>query len=71
MVRRSRQIREQVPDSFDDLEGRLRSFGQRLWDGGEDLIERWRDEEPPAEERRSRSRQRDWDDPDDDEDPWI
>ena len=71
MVRRSRQIREQVPDSFDDLEGRLRSFGQRLWDGGEDLIERWRDEEPPAEERRSRSRQRDWDDPDDGEDPWI
>ena len=40
MLRRSRQIRDQVPDSFDDLEGRLRSFGQRLWDGGEDLIER-------------------------------
>ena len=71
MLRRSRQIRDQVPDSFDDLEGRLRTFGQRLWDGGEDLIERWRDEEPPLEERRSRSRNRDWDDPDDGEDPWI
>jgi len=71
MLRRSRQIRDQVPDSFDDLEGRLRSFGQRLWDGGEDLIERWRDEEPPLEERRGRSRSRDWDDPDDGEDPWI
>ena len=33
MLRRSRQIRDQVPDSFDDLEGRLRTFGQRLWDG--------------------------------------
>ena len=71
MVRRSRQIRDQVPDSFDDLEGRLRSFGQRLWDGGEDLIERWRDEEPPVEERRTRSRNRDWDEPEDGEDPWI
>ena len=71
MVRRSRQIRDQVPDSFDDLEGRLRSFGQRLWDGGEDLIERWRDEEPPVDERRTRSRNRDWDEPDDGEDPWI
>ena len=71
MLRRSRQIRDQVPDSFDDLEGRLRSFGQRLWDGGEDLIERWRDEEPPLEERRSRSRSRDWDDSEDGEDPWI
>ena len=71
MVRRSRQIRDQVPDSFDDLEGRLRSFGQRLWDGGEDLIERWRDEEPPVEERRTRSRNRDWDEPQDGEDPWI
>lgn len=70
MLRRSRQIRDQVPDSFDDLEGRLRSFGQRLWDGGEDLVERWRDEEPPVDERR-RSRSRDWDDPDDGEDPWI
>jgi hypothetical protein len=49
----------------------LRSFSQRLWDGGEDLIERWRDEEPPVDERRSRSRSRDWDDPDDGEDPWI
>ena len=71
MVRRSRQIRDQVPDSFDDLEGRLRSFGQRLWDGGEDLIERWRDEEPPVDERRTRSRNRDWDEPEDGEDPWI
>jgi len=71
MLRRSRQIRDQVPDSFDDLEGRLRTFGQRLWDGGEDLIERWRDEEPPLEERRSRPPSRDWDDPDDGEDPWI
>ena len=71
MLRRSRQIRDQVPDSFDDFEGRLRSFGQRLWDGGEDLIERWRDEEPPVDERRSRSRSCDWDDPDDGEDPWI
>ena len=71
MLRRSRQIRDQVPDSFDDLEGRLRSFGQRLWDGGEDLIERWRDEEPHLEERRSRPRSRDWDDPDGGEDPWI
>ena len=70
MLRRSRQIRDQVPDSFDDLEGRLRSFGQRLWDGGEDLVERWRDEEPPVDERRRRSRSR-WDDPDDGEDPWI
>ena len=67
MLRRSRQIRDQVPDSFDDFEGRLRTFGQRLWDGGEDLIERWRDEEPPLEERRSR----DWDDPNEGEDPWI
>lgn len=71
MLRRSRQIRDQVPDSFDDFEGRLRSFGQRLWDGGEDLIERWRDEEPPVDERRNRPRSRDWDDPDDGEDPWI
>ena len=71
MVRRSRQIRDQVPDSFDDLEGRLRSFGQRLWDGGEDLIERWRDEEPPVDERRTRSRNRDWDESEDGEDPWI
>ncbi|RCL62758.1 MAG: RNA methyltransferase [Synechococcus sp. MED-G67] len=71
MLRRSRQIRDQVPDSFDDFEGRLRSFGQRLWDGGEDLIERWRDEEPPVDERRSRPRSGDWDDPDDGEDPWI
>ena len=71
MLRRSRQIRDQVPDSFDDLEGRLRSFGQRLWDGGEDLIERWRDEEPPVDERRTRSRNRDWDEPEDGEDPWI
>jgi len=71
MLRRSRQIRDQVPDSFDDFEGRLRSFGQRLWDGGEDLIERWRDEEPPVDERRSRPRRGDWDDPDDGEDPWI
>jgi hypothetical protein len=71
MLRRSRQIRDQVPDSFDDLEGRLRSFGQRLWDGGEDLIERWRDEEPPVDERRRRPRSGDWDDPDDGEDPWI
>jgi hypothetical protein len=71
MLRRSRQIRDQVPDSFDDFEGRLRSFGQRLWDGGEDFIDRWRDEEPPVEERRSRSRSRDWDDPEDGEDPWI
>ena len=71
MVRRSRQIRDQVPDSFDDLEGRLRSFGQRLWDGGEDLIERWRDDEPPVDERRTRSRNRDWDEPEDGEDPWI
>lgn len=71
MLRRSRQIRDQVPDSFDDFEGRLRSFGQRLWDGGEDLIERWRDEEPPVDERRRRPRSIDWDDPDDGEDPWI
>ncbi|HCA61062.1 MAG: RNA methyltransferase [Cyanobacteriota bacterium] len=71
MLRRSRQIRDQVPDSFDDFEGRLRSFGQRLWDGGEDLIERWRDEEPPVDERRRRPRSGDWDDPDDGEDPWI
>ena len=71
MLRRSRQIRDQVPDSFDDLEGRLRSFGQRLWDGGEDLVERWRDEEPPVDERRRRSRSRDWDDPDDGEGPWL
>ena len=71
MLRRSRQIRDQVPDSFDDLEGRLRSFGQRLWDGGEDLVERWRDEEPPVDEHHRRSRSRDWDDPDDGEDPWI
>ena len=70
MLRRSRQIRDQVPDSFDDFEGRLRSFGQRLWDGGEDLIERWRDEEP-VDERRRRPRSGDWDDPDDGEDPWI
>ena len=71
MLRRSRQIRDQVPESFDDFEGRLRSFGQRLWDGGEDLIERWRDEEPPVDERRRRPRSGDWDDPDDGEDPWI
>lgn len=71
MLRRSRQIRDQVPDSFDDFEGRLRSFSQRLWDGGEDLIERWRDEEPPVDERRRRPRSGDWDDPDDGEDPWI
>ena len=71
MLRRSRQIRDQVPDSFDDFEGRLRSFGQRLWDGGEDLIERWRDEEPLVDERRRRPRSGDWDDPDDGEDPWI
>ena len=75
MLRRSRQLRDQVPDSFDGFEDRLRSWGQRLWDGGEDLIERWReDEEPsPAPQRRpspQQNRRPDWDDSSD-EDPWI
>tara|TARA_B100001939_G_scaffold200056_1_gene171942 strand:- start:399 stop:1139 length:741 start_codon:yes stop_codon:yes gene_type:complete len=75
MLRRSRQLRDQVPESFDGFEDRLRSWGQRLWDGGEDLIERWReDEEPsPAPQRRpspQQNRRPDWDDSSD-EDPWI
>ena len=74
VLRRSRQIREQVPDSMDGFEDRLRSWGQRLWDGGEDLIERWReDDEPPEPERRQsrmRDRSREWDD-ESDGDPWI
>jgi hypothetical protein len=74
VLRRSRQWREQVPDSVDGLEDRLRSWGQRLWDGGEDLIERWREDDlPPQPERRDsrpRDRTRDWDD-EPDGDPWI
>ena len=75
MLRRSRQLRDQVPESLDGFEDRLRSWGQRLWDGGEDLIERWReDEEPsPAPQRRpspQQNRRPDWDDSSD-EDPWI
>ena len=75
MLRRSRQLRDQVPESFDGFEDRLRSWGQRLWDGGEDLIERWReDEEPsPAPQRRpspQQNRRPEWDDSSD-EDPWI
>ena len=75
MLRRSRQLRDRVPESFDGFEDRLRSWGQRLWDGGEDLIERWReDEEPsPAPQRRpspQQNRRPDWDDSSD-EDPWI
>ena len=75
MLRRSRQLRDQVPESFDGFEDRLRSWGQRLWDGGEDLIERWReDEEPsPAPQRRpspQQNRRPNWDDSSD-EDPWI
>ena len=75
MLRRSRQLRDQVPESFDGFEDRLRSWGQRLWDGGEDLIERWReDEEPsPAPQRwpsPQQNRRSEWDDSSD-EDPWI
>ena len=75
MLRRSRQLRDQVPESFDGFEDRLRSWGQRLWDGGEDLIERWREEEEPspAPQRRpspQQNRRPDWDDSSDG-DPWI
>jgi hypothetical protein len=35
MLRRTRQFRDQVPDSFDSLEDRLRSWGDRLWEGGD------------------------------------
>jgi hypothetical protein len=74
VLRRGRQLREQVPDSVDGFEDRLRSWGQRLWDGGEDLIERWREDDLPSQPERRDSRRRDrtsdWDD-EPDGDPWI
>jgi hypothetical protein len=55
MLRRTKQWRDQVPDSFDGLEDRLRSWGDRFRDEAEDQA-------PTA--RRSPK-------PESDEDPWI
>jgi hypothetical protein len=55
MLRRTKQWRDQVPDSFDGFEDRLRSWGDRFRDEAEDQA-------PTA--RRSPK-------PESDEDPWI